>query len=61
MDGLYHCIDACIHLGNSTGRRTVTMATLLLFTGGRAMYETVLHNNLVLCVCKGMCAGDGLD
>ena len=32
MGGLYHRIVAFVHLGYSTGRRTATMAALLLLT-----------------------------
>ena len=34
----------CAHLGNSTGRRTVTMAAPLLLTSGPVRYEAVLYS-----------------
>ena len=42
MGGLYHCIVACTHLGNST-------ATLVapLFHCGPAKYEAGLHNKKI--------------
>ena len=33
-----------VHLGNSTGRRSVTIAAPLLLTSGLAKYEAVLYN-----------------
>ena len=44
MRSLYCCIVACAHLGNCTGRRTVTMIAPLLFTSGPVRYEAVLHS-----------------
>ena len=43
------------HLGNGTGRRTVTMAALLLLTSGPARYEAVLHG------CVTSLLGGGTD
>ena len=44
MGGLYRYIVACAHLGNGTGRRTVTMAAPLLVTSELVRYEAVLHS-----------------
>ena len=39
----YHWIVACEHLGNGTGRRTVTLAApLLVVRGGMSLYFTVI-------------------
>ena len=55
MDGLYHCVVACAHLGNSTGHRTVTPAPPLLLTNGPVRYEAVLHNNSFVFACVKGC------
>ena len=44
MTGSYHCIVACTHLGNGTGRRTVTLAVPLALTSGPVRYEAVLYS-----------------
>ena len=44
MGSSYRCIVACAHLGNGTGRRTATMAALLLLTSGPVRHEAVLHS-----------------
>ena len=41
MGGLYRCIVACSHLGNGTGRRTVTMHCSL--STNQAKFEAGLH------------------
>ena len=59
MGGLHHCIVACAHLGNDTGRRTVTMTTLLLtLVVQRSLKHRFTVDFLVfcsLCVWKDIC------
>ena len=45
MGGSFHCIVACAHLGNGTGRRTATLTTPPPLTSGPMKYEVVLHNH----------------
>ena len=44
MGSSYRCIVACVHLGNGTGRRTVTLTTPLLLTSRPVRFEAVLHS-----------------
>ena len=46
LEGLFHSVVACAHLGKATGRRTATMAAplLVLLTSGPVRYEAVLHS-----------------
>ena len=44
MGGSYRCIVPYTHLGNGTGRLTVTLVAPLLFTGDPMRYEAVLHS-----------------
>ena len=44
MGSLYRSIVVCEHLGNGTGRRTVTMVALLLLSSGPVRYEAVLDS-----------------
>ena len=48
MGSSYHCIVACAHLGNGTGRRTVRLAVPLLLTSGLVRYEAVRHSCTVV-------------
>ena len=53
-DCLYCCIVACTDLRNSTGCKTVTMATPLLFNSGLVKYKARLHSiyfYIFVCVC----------
>ena len=55
-----HCIVVCAHLGNGTGRRTVTMAALLLLTSGPMRYEAVLHSCRISPVGEGVLTCDSV-
>ena len=39
VEGSHRCIVACIHLGNGTGRRTVTIAAPLLLSSGPVLHR----------------------
>ena len=44
MGNLYRCIGiACVHLGNGTCHKTVTMAASLLLSCVSVRYEAVVH------------------
>ena len=44
MGSSYHRIVGCAHVGNGTGRRTVTLVAPVLLTSGVVRYETVFHS-----------------